>query len=46
MLAQMGVEDAVAKDPALYKGLNTYGGYVSYQPVAIDLEMEYRPFAI
>ena len=44
MLAEMGVEDAIAKDPALYKGLNVYDGYVTYEPVAQDLNMEYRPF--
>lgn len=46
MLARMGVEDAIAKDKALYPGLNVYGGYVAYEPVARDLEMEYRPFKI
>lgn len=30
MLAAMGVEDAVAKDKALMKGLNVYNGYVCY----------------
>jgi len=44
MLASMGVEDAVSKNPALLKGLNVYNGYVSYEPVARDLEMEYKPF--
>jgi alanine dehydrogenase len=44
MLAQMGVEDAIAKDKALYKGLNVYGGYVCYEPVAKSLNMEYRPY--
>lgn len=44
MLAQMGVEDAIAKDKALFKGLNVYAGYVSYEPVARDLKMEYRPY--
>ncbi|MFP5519041.1 MAG: alanine dehydrogenase [Bdellovibrionia bacterium] len=44
MLAAMGVEDAVAKDPALMKGLNVYGGHVVYEPVARDLNMEYRPY--
>lgn len=44
MLAAMGVEDAIAKDKALYKGLNVYGGYVCYEPVARDLQMEYRPY--
>jgi alanine dehydrogenase len=46
MLARMGVEDAIAKDKALYKGLNVYNGYVAYEPVARDLNMEYRPFKI
>lgn len=46
MLARMGVEDAIAKDKALFPGLNVYGGYVSYEPVARDLEMEYRPYKI
>jgi len=46
MLAAMGVEDAVAKDKALMKGLNVYGGYVCYEPVARDLGMEYRPYKI
>lgn len=44
MLAQMGVEDAIAKDPALFKGLNVYGGSVCYEPVARSLNMEYRPY--
>lgn len=44
MLAAMGVEDAIAKSPALFKGLNTYNGYVCYEPVARDLHLEYRPY--
>ncbi len=44
MLARMGVEDAASKDAALYKGVNVYKGYVSYEPVARDLDLEYRPF--
>jgi len=44
MLAAMGVEDAIAKDKALFKGLNVYGGHVCYEPVARDLGLEYRPF--
>lgn len=44
MLARMGVEDAITRDKALYHGLNAYNGYISYEPVARDLEMEYRPF--
>lgn len=46
IIAAMGVEDAVAKDPALMKGLNVYGGHVCYQPVARDLGMEYKPYKI
>lgn len=46
MLARMGVEEAIAKDPALYKGLNVYGGYVAYEPVARDLGMQYRPYQL
>jgi alanine dehydrogenase len=44
MLAQMGVEDAIAKDKALFKGLNVYGGYVTYEPVARSLNMDYKPY--
>ena len=44
MLAAMGVEDAIAKDKALFKGLNVYGGYVCYEPVARDLGMEYKAY--
>ncbi len=44
MLAAMGVEDAIARDKALYKGLNVYGGHVCYEPVARDLHMEYKPY--
>jgi len=44
MLAAMGVEEATAKDEALFKGVNVYGGYVTYEPVARSLNMEYRPY--
>lgn len=44
MLAAMGVEDAIAKDKALAKGLNVYNGHVAYEPVARDLGMEYRAY--
>ena len=45
MIAHMGVEEAVAKDKALASGLNVYGGYVRYEPVASSLNMEYRPYS-
>lgn len=44
MLAAYGVEDAVAKDKSLLKGLNVYNGFVCYEPVAKDLGLEYRPY--
>lgn len=44
MLARMGVEEAVAADPCLLKGLNVYNGVVCYEPVAKDLQMEYRAY--
>lgn len=44
MLAAMGVEDAIQKDKSLFMGLNVYGGFVCYEPVARDLDMEYRPY--
>lgn len=46
MIAAMGVEEAVSKDQALLKGLNVYDGYVTYEPVARDLDMEYKPYKI
>lgn len=46
MIARMGVEDAISKDPALYHGLNAYNGQITYEPVARDLEMEYHPFKL
>lgn len=42
MIAQMGLEDAVAKNPPLYKGVNVYNGTVVYEPVAKDLGMTYK----
>ncbi len=46
LIAKMGVEESITRDQALYKGLNVYGGYVTYEPVARDLDMEYRPFKL
>jgi alanine dehydrogenase len=46
MLAALGVEEAIAKDKALFKGVNCYGGHVVYEPVARDLGMEYRPLKL
>jgi len=46
MIAELGLEEAIAKDKALFKGVNVYGGYVCYEPVARDLGLEYRPVKI
>ncbi len=46
MLANLGVEEACAKDKALYKGVNVYGGYVAYEQVARDLGLPYKPLKI
>lgn len=44
MIARMGVEDAIAKDPALFLGLNVYNGQITYEPVAKSLNMEYKAY--
>ena len=46
MLAAMGVEEACARDRALFKGVNVYNGHVVYEPVARDLGMTYKPFKL
>jgi alanine dehydrogenase len=46
MLAKLGVEEACAKDKALYKGVNTYGGFVAYEQVARDLNLPYKAMRI
>ena len=46
MIAAMGVEDAIAKDKNLMKGLNVYNGTVCYEPVARDLGMPYKAYKI
>jgi alanine dehydrogenase len=40
-LAKKGLWQAVADDPALLKGVNTYQGHVTYQAVAATFGMEY-----
>lgn len=46
MIAQMGLEDAIVKNPPLFKGVNVYGGNVVYEPVAKDLGMAYKPLQV
>ena len=45
VIAKMGLEKAVQVHPLLSKGINVYGGHVTYEPVAKDLEMEFRDYA-
>ncbi len=40
-LAELGVEAAIAADPALAKGVNTYKGHITYAAVAAAFGREY-----
>ena len=44
-LAELGIVGACKADPALAKGINTYGGHVTYEPVAQAHKLEYVPTA-
>ncbi len=46
MLADLGFKDAIAKDAALYKGVNVYNGKVAYLQVAKDLNLPYEAVRI
>lgn len=41
-LAKMGVKEALNADPHFAAGLNVAEGYVTYEPVARDLNMEFK----
>ena len=41
-LANKGFVKAIKEDPVLAKGVNTYGGHITYQAVAEAFGMEYR----
>ncbi|MGB7925822.1 MAG: alanine dehydrogenase [Pyrinomonadaceae bacterium] len=41
-LANKGFVDAIANDPGLKEGVNTYAGHVTYEAVARDQGLEYR----
>ncbi len=45
IIAKMGLESAVRAFPLLEKGVNVYGGSVTYEAVASDLGLEYTPFS-
>jgi alanine dehydrogenase len=44
IIAKVGLEEAVKSFPLLEKGVNTYNGKVTYEPVAADLGLEYVPY--
>jgi alanine dehydrogenase len=43
-LARLGAEEAMAEDPGLMKGLNTYQGQVTYQAVAEAFGLPYAAY--
>jgi alanine dehydrogenase len=43
-LANLGAETAMAADPGLLKGLNTYQGNLTYQAVAEAFDMSHTPY--
>jgi len=44
IIAKMGLEDAIQRYPLLETGVNVYKGKVTYQPVAKDLGLEFKPY--
>lgn len=42
-IADLGLAEAIKSDVALARGLNTYGGHVTYEAVARDLGYDYVP---
>ncbi|EKP93855.1 alanine dehydrogenase [Thermaerobacter subterraneus] len=44
-LARLGVEEAVRRDPALARGVNTYRGHLTYRAVAEAHQLPYTPLA-
>jgi alanine dehydrogenase len=45
-LAKKGLDRAVAEDPALRKGVNTYKGYCTHPAVAEALGVDYQPYPL
>lgn len=43
-IANQGLEKAASQDPFLEKGINVYGGFCTYEPVAKDLKLEFKNF--
>lgn len=45
-IANLGFEKAIKTNPSIYKGVNTYGGMITYQAVAEAFDMAYHPLMI
>lgn len=43
-LADLGWEQALARDPGFAKGLNVHAGAITHEAVARDLGLEFRPY--
>ena len=46
MIANLGWKEAVAREPALYKGVNLAHGKLTYKAVAEDLGLPYEALKI
>ena len=44
-LANKGFEKAIADDPGLAEGVNTYAGKLTYEAVATSQDLEYTPLS-
>ena len=45
-LADLGWQQALARDPGLAHGLNVHEGKVTFEAVARDLGLPYSPFSL
>jgi len=46
LIANIGVKEAAAKDPAFKLGINTYGGNLVYEQIAKDLDLPYTELVL
>ena len=44
-LADLGWEQALARDPGFARGLNVHAGHITHEAVARDLGLAYRPYS-
>jgi alanine dehydrogenase len=42
-LANLGAQQAIAQDPGIAEGVNTYDGHLTYKAVADNQSREYTP---